>query len=77
MMWDVGCGTRCDAALLRQSWRGGEHLATTSLHTLADTSWAPYSCLFFRNPTMALNKKDEDDAGILKVDRTSVFQEGQ
>ena len=22
-------------------------------------------------------KKDEDDAGILKVDRTSVFQEGQ
>ena len=26
---------------------------------------------------MAYNKKDEDDAGILKVDRTSVFQEGQ
>lgn len=25
---------------------------------------------------MAMNKKDEDDAGIVKVDRTSVFQEG-
>lgn len=25
---------------------------------------------------MSLNKKDEDDAGIVKVDRTSVFQEG-
>ncbi|PPJ52208.1 hypothetical protein CBER1_09754 [Cercospora berteroae] len=26
---------------------------------------------------MALNKKDEDDAGIVKVDRTSVFQEAR
>lgn len=26
---------------------------------------------------MSFNKKDEDDAGIVKVDRTSVFQEGQ
>ena len=26
---------------------------------------------------MSLNKKDEDDAGIVKVDRTSVFQEGK
>ena len=26
---------------------------------------------------MSYNKKDEDDAGIVKVDRTSVFQEGQ
>ena len=25
---------------------------------------------------MSFNKKDEDDAGIVKVDRTSVFQEG-
>jgi hypothetical protein len=25
---------------------------------------------------MSLNKKDEDETGILKVDRTSVFQEG-
>jgi hypothetical protein len=26
---------------------------------------------------MSLNKKDEDETGILKVDRTSVFQEGE
>jgi len=26
---------------------------------------------------MSLNKKDEDDAGIVKVDRTSVFQEAR
>lgn len=30
-----------------------------------------------RNDNMSFNKKDEDDAGIVKVDRTSVFQEGQ
>lgn len=26
---------------------------------------------------MAMNKKDDEDAGIVKVDRTSVFQEGK
>lgn len=26
---------------------------------------------------MSFNKKDEDDSGIVKVDRTSVFQEGE
>jgi len=25
---------------------------------------------------MSYNKKDEDEGGLLKVDRTSVFQEG-
>jgi len=25
---------------------------------------------------MSYNKKDEDDGGLVKVDRTSVFQEG-
>lgn len=26
---------------------------------------------------MAYNKKDEDDSSVVKVDRTSVFQEGE